>query len=112
MRSDRNPDSVVSTGVGADNAVGEREHHELGTGLELQLAHDERAVRVDGAGGDEEPLADLVVRVAERQKLHDVAFSFGQGLDAGELLSLTSLAPRLDSTYPPPSAASRIAVIS
>jgi len=43
-----------SAGVRADDAVGECEHHELGTRLELQFAHDLRAVCVDGADGGEE----------------------------------------------------------
>jgi hypothetical protein len=54
-----------SAGVGTDEAVCKGEHHELGTRFELQLAHDVRAVRVDRADGDEELLADLLVRVAE-----------------------------------------------
>src|SRR5689334_21607641 len=56
------PPRSRSACVGADDAVGEREHHELGARLELQLAHDVGAVRVDRADGDEELLADLLVR--------------------------------------------------
>src|SRR5215468_6854091 len=63
----------TSPRVRADDAVCEREHHELGTGLQLELAHDVRAVRVDGTNGDEEPLADLLIRMAEREQMNDVA---------------------------------------
>jgi len=35
----------ISAGVRADDAVREREHHELGTRFELQLAPDVRAMR-------------------------------------------------------------------
>src|SRR4029453_5885805 len=70
----------ISAGVRADDAVREREHYELGTGFELQLAHDVGAVSVDRADGDEEFLADLLIRVAERQQMENVALSFGQRL--------------------------------
>jgi len=73
----------LAAGVGADDAVREREHDELGTRLELQLAHDVRAVRVDGAHGDEELLADLLVRVAECQQLEHVALALGERLQGG-----------------------------
>src|SRR4051794_16842685 len=63
----------LSAGVRADEAVREREHHELGTRFELQLAHDVGAVSVDRPDGDEELLADLLVRVAERQQMENVA---------------------------------------
>jgi hypothetical protein len=68
-------------GARTDVAVCEGEHHELGAGLELQLAHDVRAVRVDRADGDEELLADLLVRVAEGEQVDDVARSFGERLE-------------------------------
>src|ERR1700750_3368355 len=51
----------MSADVVPYDAVGQREHHELGARLELQLAHDVGAVRVDGADRDEELLADLLV---------------------------------------------------
>jgi hypothetical protein len=56
----------------------EREHHELGTRFELQLAHDVRAMRVDRANGDEELLSDLLIRVAEGQQVQDVSLAVGQ----------------------------------
>src|SRR5262249_49458771 len=56
---------LSSVEVRTDHAVCECEHHELGPRFELQLSHDVRAVRVDRAHGDEELLADLLVRVAQ-----------------------------------------------
>jgi hypothetical protein len=41
--------SSCSACARADDAIREGEHHELGSGLELQLAHDVRAVRIDRA---------------------------------------------------------------
>ena len=73
---------AVSAGVRADNTVCECEHHELGACLELELAHDVRAMRIDRADGDEELRGDLLVRVAEREQMDDVALSLGQRLES------------------------------
>src|SRR5262245_1804989 len=73
----------MSACVRADEAVREREHHELGTGLQLELAHDVRAVRVHGADGDEEPLADLLIRVTEGEQMNVVPLSLGKRLQRG-----------------------------
>ena len=55
----------ASAGVRPYDAVGECKHHELGTRFELELAHDVRAMRVDRTDGDEQLLADLLIRVAK-----------------------------------------------
>jgi hypothetical protein len=85
-----------SVGVRADYAVCECEHHELGAGFELQLAHDVRAMRVDCANGDEELLADLLIRVVEGQQVQDVPLSVGQW----RRLSLASRAARASAGNP------------
>jgi len=41
-----------------------------------------RAVHVDRTNGDEELLADLLIRVAERDKMDNVAFPFGERCEA------------------------------
>jgi len=38
-------------------------------------------MRVDGADGDEELPRDLLIRVAERQQVDDVALTFGEGIE-------------------------------
>src|SRR6266576_6152348 len=64
-----------------DQSVGQREEYELGARLELQLAHDVSAVRVDGSHRDEELLTDLLVRVSECEQVEDVALPVGYGLE-------------------------------
>jgi hypothetical protein len=56
-----------------DQPVRERKEHELGARLELQLAHDVCAVRIDGSDRDEELLADLLVRVSECEQVENIA---------------------------------------
>lgn len=60
-----------------DEAVREREEHEFGARVEIELAHDVSAVRVDGPYRDVQLLADLLIRVTERKELEDVSFAFG-----------------------------------
>jgi hypothetical protein len=38
-------------------------------------------MRINGANGDEQPLADLLIRVAEGKEMDDVALSFGERLE-------------------------------
>ena len=52
--------------------VRERVVHELRPGIEVELAHDARAVHLGRAGRDEELLCDLLVRVAEGDEPEDV----------------------------------------
>src|SRR5579862_5080468 len=67
--------------VGADQAVREREHDELRPCLQLELPHDVCAMRVDRTDGDEELSADLLVRVAEREELDDLALALRERVE-------------------------------
>ena len=55
--------------------------HELRARFELKLAHDVGAMRINRADGDEQPLADLLIRVTEGQEMEDVALPFGERLE-------------------------------
>jgi hypothetical protein len=56
-----------------DQPVRQREEHELGARIEVQLAHDVCAVPIDGPDRDKELLADLLVHVPEREQVENVA---------------------------------------
>src|SRR4051812_41664448 len=70
--SDRGPGSHV------DEAVFERVADELRAGAAAQLLLDVRAVRLDGAGGQEELLRDLAVGVAERDQAQHLELALGE----------------------------------
>src|SRR6478672_7261797 len=64
-----------------DQSVRQGKEHELGLRLELELAHDVCAVRVDGSYRDEELLADLLVRMPECEQVENVALPVGYRLE-------------------------------
>ena len=61
----------------------EGELDQLVTAAAAQLGLDEGAVRLDGAGRQEQALADLGVGVAERQQAEDLQLATGQTARAG-----------------------------
>ena len=61
-----------------EHAVDERVAHELGAGLEAELLHDVRPVRLGGAHRDEQHLRDLLIRVAEREQAQHLALPVGE----------------------------------
>src|SRR4051812_15782210 len=63
----------------------ERVTDELRTGLQAELLHDVRAVRLGGTDRDVEHSGDLLVRVAEGEQAEDVALAVGQGIGLGPL---------------------------
>ena len=69
--------AIVQSGYErTDEAVREREEHEFGVRVEIELAHDVSTVRVDGAYRDVQLLAHLLIRVTERKELEDVSLAF------------------------------------
>src|SRR5690242_8734376 len=54
--------------------------NELGAGLEPELPHDVRAVRLGGAHGYVELLRDLLVRMPEREQLEHLPLAVRQGI--------------------------------
>src|SRR4029078_1588771 len=71
---------LASFGARTYDAICKRIHHELRARFELKLAHDGGAMRINWANGDEQLLADLLIRVAEGQEMNDVALSLGERL--------------------------------
>ena len=61
----------------------ERVAHEFGPGRAAQLVLDVRAVGLDRAHAEEELLADLGVRVAERDQAQDVELALAEVVRAG-----------------------------
>ena len=69
--------SVVESGL-SDDASPDRVEHDLGGAVYVELLHDARAVRLNGAGTDEQQRGDVLIRFPLGDELKDLTFAIRQ----------------------------------
>src|SRR5262245_38823103 len=61
-----------------DDAASNRVQHDLSSAVYVELLHDSRPMSFDGTRADEQQRRDVLVRLALRDQLEDLAFAIGQ----------------------------------